>query len=149
MKSIEAKNLPWSTHLTSAWGNNYLIVEGVDVEVVYGGGACAYAGIPITVSGSAGGIVENSTETATFNNSTIIATGTGLWVGFAWVEWNGRSPDGSLRIAQGTGDLGRLAFRLEQLSAKAGDRITCGRPPFFCLQQELSACEPLRRRWGL
>jgi hypothetical protein len=90
--SIEAKGLPWPTHLASAWGNNYLIVENIDVEVVYGGSLCAYAGIPITVSGSAGGLVENSTETATFNNSTIIATGTGLWVGFTWVEWNGVFP---------------------------------------------------------
>lgn len=92
VSSIEAKKLPWPTHLTSAWGNNYLIVEGINVEVIYGGGSCAYAGIPITVSGSAGGIVENSTETATFNNGTIIATGTGLWVGIAWVEWNGVFP---------------------------------------------------------
>jgi hypothetical protein len=90
--SIEAKKLPWPTHLASLWGNNYLIVEGINVEVVYGGSSCAYAGIPITVSGSAGGIVENSTETATFNNGTIIATGTGLWVGLAWVEWNGVFP---------------------------------------------------------
>ncbi len=90
--SIEAKKLPWSTHLASLWGNNYLIVEGVDVEVVYGGSLCVYAGIPITVAGSAGGIVENSTETATFNNGTIIATGTGLWTGLSWVEWNGAFP---------------------------------------------------------
>jgi hypothetical protein len=90
--SIEAKKLPWPTHLTSAWGNNYLIIENVDVEVVYGGALCVYAGIPITVSGSAGGIVENGTETATFDNETIIATGTGLWVGFSWVEWNGVFP---------------------------------------------------------
>ncbi len=89
VKSIEAKKLPWPTHLASAWGNNYLIVEGIDVEVVYGGSSCAYAGIPITVSGSAGGETNNSTETATFNNGTILATGTGLWVGFTWVEWNG------------------------------------------------------------
>jgi hypothetical protein len=92
VSSIEAKKLPWPTHLTSAWGNNYLIIENVDVEVVYGGSSCAYAGIPITVSGSAGGIVENSTETAPFDNETIIATGTGLWVGFTWVEWNGVFP---------------------------------------------------------
>jgi hypothetical protein len=92
VSSIEAKKLPWPTHLTSAWGNNYLIVEKVNVEVIYAGSSCAYAGIPITVSGSAGGIVENSTETATFDNETIIATGTGLWVGFSWVEWNGVFP---------------------------------------------------------
>ena len=90
--SIEAKKLPWPTHLASAWGNNYLIIENVDVEVTYGGSACAYAGIPITVSGSAGGIVQNSTETATFDNETMIASGTGLWVGFSWVEWNGVFP---------------------------------------------------------
>ncbi len=89
---IEAKKLPWPTHLASLWGNNYLIVEDIDVEVLYGGALCPYAGIPITVSGSAGGLVENSTETATFNNSTIVATGTGLWVGFTWVEWNGVFP---------------------------------------------------------
>jgi hypothetical protein len=90
--SIEAKGLPWPTHLASLWGNNYLIVEKIAVEVVYGGALCAYAGIPVTVSGSAGGLVENSTETATFDNSTIVATGTGLWVGFTWVEWNGVFP---------------------------------------------------------
>lgn len=90
--SIEAKKLPWPTHLASAWGNNYLIIENVDVEVLYSGSSCAYAGIPITVSGSAGGILNNSTESATFNNETMVATGTGLWVGFTWVEWNGYFP---------------------------------------------------------
>lgn len=90
--SIEAKKLPWPTHLLSAWGNNYLVIENVDVEVIYAGSLCAYAGIPITVSGSAGGIVENSTESATFDNETMIASGTGLWVGFSWVEWNGFFP---------------------------------------------------------
>ncbi len=90
--SIEAKNLPWPTHLTTIAGKTYLIVEKVDVEVVYGGPLCVYGGIPVTVLGSAGGLVENSTETATFNNATAIATGSSLWVGFTWVEWNGVFP---------------------------------------------------------
>jgi len=98
VSSIEAKKLPWPAHLTSAWGNNYLIIENVDVEVLYGGTSCAYAGIPITVSGSAGGIVENSTESATFDNETMIATGTGLWVGFSWVEWNGYFPSEAFQV---------------------------------------------------
>ncbi len=89
---IEAKKLPWPTHLTSAWGNNYLIIENVNVEVLYSGSSCVYAGIPMTVSGSAGGIVNNSTESATFDNETMLATGTGLWLGFSWVEWNGFFP---------------------------------------------------------
>jgi hypothetical protein len=92
VSSIEAKKLPWPSHLLSAWGNNYLIIENVDVEVLYSGSSCAYAGIPMTVSGSAGGIINNSTESATFDNETMWATGTGLWTGFTWVEWNGYFP---------------------------------------------------------
>src|ERR1700691_194420 len=89
VESIEAENLPWPTHLRTIGSKNYLIVENIEVEVVYGGSRCAYGGIPIVLYGDAGGLVENSTETATFDNSTILATGTGLWVGFTWVEWNG------------------------------------------------------------
>jgi hypothetical protein len=89
VNSIEAKKLPWPTHLANIWGTNYLIIENVNVEVEYGGSSCAYAGIPMTVYGSAGGEIDNANETAIFNNSTIVASGTGLWVGFTWVEWNG------------------------------------------------------------
>jgi hypothetical protein len=92
VSSIEAKKLPWPTHLTTIGGKNYLIVEKIEVSVLYGGAFCVYAGIPMTVSGSAGGLVDNSTETATFNNASAIATGSGLWVGFTWVEWNGVFP---------------------------------------------------------
>lgn len=90
--SIEAKKLPWASHLESLWGNNYLIIEKIDVEVIYGGSSCAYAGIPISVVGSAGGIVNNSTETATFDDETMIDTGTALWDGLTFVEWNGVFP---------------------------------------------------------
>lgn len=92
VKAMEAKKLPWPTHLTTIFGKNYLIVENVDVEVLYGGTFCAYAGIPMTITGSAGGLVENSTETATFNTSTFFMTGTSLWDGFIAVEWNGVFP---------------------------------------------------------
>ncbi len=90
--SIEAKKLPWPTHLASAWGKNYLIIENINVEVVYSGAFCAYAGVPVIVYGSAGGVLDNSTETATFDNETMVDSGTGLWVGFTWVEWNGEFP---------------------------------------------------------
>jgi hypothetical protein len=123
--SIEAKNLPWPTHLESLWGNNYLIVEKVDVEVVYGGSLCAYAGIPVIVSGSAGGIVENSAETATFDNSTIVATGTGLWVGFSWVEWNGVFPTEAFALhrEQGFRSASCVAYGLKRT------RLIGGRSP--------------------
>lgn len=90
--SIEAKKLPWPSHLLSAWGNNYLVIENIDVEVIYSGWLCVYAGIPINVIGSAGGIVNNSTESATFDDETMIASGTALWDGLTFVEWNGVFP---------------------------------------------------------
>ncbi|HVR05074.1 MAG TPA: hypothetical protein VMS02_03460, partial [Solirubrobacteraceae bacterium] len=44
------------------------------------------------IEGDAGGVVENSTETATFDPTTFSATGTSLWVGFVEIEWNGVFP---------------------------------------------------------
>jgi hypothetical protein len=92
VKSIEAEKLPWHTHLSTIGGKNYLIVEGVSVGIVYSGFFCPVAGVLIKVEGSAGGLVENSTETATFDPSTFFATGTSLWVGWQPVEWNGVFP---------------------------------------------------------
>jgi hypothetical protein len=92
VSSIEAEKLPWHTHLSTIGGKNYLIVEGVSVGIVYSGFFCPVAGALIKVEGSAGGLVENSTETATFDPATFWATGTSLWVGFQPVEWNGVFP---------------------------------------------------------
>lgn len=93
VESITAKKLPWPTHLfTAASGKNYLIVEKVEVEILYGGSKCAFEGEPVDVKGSAGGIVENSTQTAEFNKTTFTATGTSLKVGATEVEWKGLFP---------------------------------------------------------
>jgi hypothetical protein len=92
VESIGAKKLNWPTHLATIEGKNYIIIEKVEVEIVYGGELCVFEGLPVIVKGSAGGLVENSTQTATFNKTTFTATGTSLKFGSNSVEWNGLFP---------------------------------------------------------
>lgn len=92
VQSVAAEKLPWPTHLETVGGKNYLIVEKVDVGIEYSGWFCPVAGILFHIEGDAGGLVENSTETATFDKATFEATGTSLWVGFVEIEWNGVFP---------------------------------------------------------
>jgi hypothetical protein len=90
--SIEAKKLPWPTHLVTVGTKNYLVVEKVEVEIDYAGELCAFSETPVILKGSAGGVVENSTQTAEFNKTTFTATGTQLKVGATPVEWKGLFP---------------------------------------------------------
>jgi hypothetical protein len=92
VKSIAAEKLPWPTHLVTIGEKDYLIVEKVSVGIVYSGTLCALTGEKIRVSGSAGGLVENSEQTAKFNKATFETTGTSLKVGSGAVEWNGLFP---------------------------------------------------------
>jgi hypothetical protein len=90
--AIEAESFPWSANLTSTGGNNYLVVKGVDVWVLYGGWFCPLWGVWAHVTGSAGGLINNTTETATFSPSSFKATGTELRALGESVEWNGVFP---------------------------------------------------------
>jgi hypothetical protein len=88
VERFEAKKLPWPGRLVTAGGKDYLVLEGMEIEVLYGGAECAYAEVPVIVKGSAGGLIENSTETITFNKASESATGTTLKVGASAVEWD-------------------------------------------------------------
>jgi hypothetical protein len=88
---IEAEGLPWQTHLTEVGSSTYIVIEGVKVGIEYEGALCSIAG-EVLVKGSAGGIVENAAQTATFNKTTFTATGTSLKVGATPVEWLGVFP---------------------------------------------------------
>jgi len=90
VESILAKKLPWPTHLVTIAGKEYLDIESVDVEILYGGGSCAFE--EVTVKGSAGGLINNTNQTAEFNKTTLEATGTALKVGATNIEWNGLFP---------------------------------------------------------
>lgn len=92
VESIAAEKLPWPTHLSTVAGKDYLVVEGVNVGIKYSGELCAIAGPLERVKGTAGGVIENTAQTATFNKATFEATGTSLKLGASSVEWQGVFP---------------------------------------------------------
>jgi hypothetical protein len=83
LESIEAKKSPWPAH---AIPPNFLVIEGIVINVKFGGSLCAFAGV-LEVKGTAGGRFVNSA--LEFNKGTFEATGTLLRVGAARVEWTG------------------------------------------------------------
>lgn len=92
VESIAAEKLPWPTHLTTVSSKEYLVVEDVLVGIVYSGKLCSLAEEIVQVKGTAGGLIENSAQTATFDKATFEATHTELKVGSGSVEWNGLFP---------------------------------------------------------
>jgi len=89
---IGAEKLPWASKLTTVSTTPYIIIEGVKVAILYGGEECVLGETLVTVTGSAGGSIDNSKETATFNSSTLSASGTELKALSSKIEWNGLFP---------------------------------------------------------
>jgi len=90
--SIGAEELPWPAHLATVSSSPYIVIEGVDVGIIYTGEECPLGEILVPVTGSAGGIISNAEETATFNAATLSATGTSLEALSTKIEWNGVFP---------------------------------------------------------
>jgi hypothetical protein len=89
---IGAEKLPWPSKLTTVSTSPYIIIEGVKVAIDYDGAECAVGETMVYVTGSAGGLINNTTETATFNATTLAATGTVLKALSSKIEWNGVFP---------------------------------------------------------
>jgi hypothetical protein len=92
VSKIGAEKLPWPGKLTTVSASNYVIIEGVKVGIIYSGEECVLDETLVTVSGSAGGLLDNTTETATFNATTLSATKTELKALASKIEWNGYFP---------------------------------------------------------
>lgn len=92
VEAIEAESFPWPAKLSTISGSNYMTVKGVDVWILYGGWFCPMWGWWVNVTGSAGGLLSNATESATFSTSSFKATGTQLNALGGSVEWNGFFP---------------------------------------------------------
>ena len=89
---IGAEKLPWPSHLATFGTTNYVVIEGVKVGILYGGEECVLGETLVTVTGSAGGSVDNTAETATFNSTTLSASKTELKALSQKIEWNGLFP---------------------------------------------------------
>jgi hypothetical protein len=92
VETIGAETLPWPSHLTTVSSSNYIVIEGVKVSIYYGGESCVLNETLVKVTGSAGGLINNAEETATFNSTTLSATGTSLKALSQKIEWNGVFP---------------------------------------------------------
>jgi hypothetical protein len=92
IESIAAEKLPWASKLTNVSSAPYIIIEGVRVGILYGGEECVLSEIWAKVTGTAGGSIDNTTESATFNAATFKATGTKLSALGSSVEWKGFFP---------------------------------------------------------
>jgi hypothetical protein len=90
VSSIEAQELPWFGFVETYGTKQYLVIEGINVKIVYSGASCTLG--TINVKGSAGGLINNSNSTATFSKSSFEATGTSLKIGTSSVEWVGEFP---------------------------------------------------------
>jgi hypothetical protein len=89
--SIEALELPWFAYDVTHSSKQYLVLEEIDVKITYAGASCALPKT-VTLKGTAGGVINNSTSTATFDKATFEATGTSLKAGTEAVEWTGEFP---------------------------------------------------------
>lgn len=92
VESIGAEVLPWPAKLTTVSTSNYIVIEGVKVGILYAGAECALGGTLATVKGTAGGLLDNATESATFNAASFSATKTALKALGSVIEWNGVFP---------------------------------------------------------
>lgn len=92
VKTITAEVLPWPVKLTTITSKNYIVIEGVKVAIAYAGEECVLGGIVATVKGTAGGLLDNVTETATFDASSFSATKTKLTALGSTVQWEGVFP---------------------------------------------------------
>ena len=54
------------------------MIKGVRIDLLYAGDECVLAEIPIEFTGSAGGLIDNATESVAFNSASFKATGTKL-----------------------------------------------------------------------
>jgi hypothetical protein len=84
--SIGAKGLPWPLHLTKVGTGNYIVLEKIEIDILYAGAECALDGTVVTIAGSAGALFNNPTSSFTFNLANSSATMSSLG---GSTEWKG------------------------------------------------------------
>lgn len=92
VEAIAAEKLPWAAQTKTVSSSNYITIEGVRVSILYAGELCALDEVTAIVTGSAGGKLDNTTESATFDSASFSATGTALKALGSTIEWKGVFP---------------------------------------------------------
>jgi hypothetical protein len=89
VSSIEAEKLPWAAKLVTVGASNYLVIEGFKLTIVFGGEECVLFETAVAITGSAGGLIDNASESVAFSPSSFSATGTSLKALGQPSTWNG------------------------------------------------------------
>jgi hypothetical protein len=89
VKTIKAEKLPWSAHLVTVASSNYLVIEGIKISILYAGVECALGGTLVTVTGSAAGLYNNTSETFALGSANSEAAKVELKALGARIAWNG------------------------------------------------------------
>lgn len=92
VKTIAAETLPWPAHLSKVEVSNYIVIEKAKVGIAYSGEECVLRGVAVKVTGTAGGLLDNTAETATFNAASFKATKTELKALGSTIQWTGVFP---------------------------------------------------------
>jgi hypothetical protein len=88
LTKLEPKKLPWAMHTVFVSTKPYLVIEGVGLETTYTGSSCPLKGTG-ELTGSLGGLIENSTHKTVFSSASASATGTSLKAGTNTAEFTG------------------------------------------------------------
>lgn len=78
VESATAPGTPWSGSTEIVSENSYLVVQGFNNQILYGGKLCAIEGWTINYKGSVGGLFDNSTSKLIFDEASAAATGSSL-----------------------------------------------------------------------
>jgi hypothetical protein len=92
VKTITAQELPWPSVLKTVSSIHYIVIEKIKVSIQYSGVECALGGVTAAVKGTAGGRIDNTTESATFDPESFSKTGTKLSALGSSVDWKGFFP---------------------------------------------------------
>jgi hypothetical protein len=98
VEAIEPWGFPWAANLKEVTGKNYVVISGVHVSIVYGNPLCVLYETEVEVEGNAGGLVDNTTESATFDETSFKATGTKLNSFGTEVKWKGFFPEEAFEL---------------------------------------------------
>lgn len=89
VKTIKAEKLPWATHLVTVSSSNYVFIEGIKIGIFYAGEECALGGTLVTVTGSAAGLYDNTSETFTLGSASSEAAKAKLKALASPITWSG------------------------------------------------------------
>jgi hypothetical protein len=84
VETIGAEKLPWAAHLATVSSSPYIFIEGVRVGIVYGGATCVLGETLVVLTGSAGALYDNTSETFAFSPSKSALKALG-----SPIEWQG------------------------------------------------------------